>query len=118
MAHYAKVLDGKVIQVIVAEPEFFDTFMDTSPGKWLQTSFNTQGGKHRLGGTPLRKNYAGVGFSYDEEMDAFIPIQPYPSWTLDTETCLWNAPTPMPQDGKDYNWNEATLSWDEFVETL
>lgn len=112
MAHYAKVKDGKVIQVIVAEPEFFETFVDTSPGEWIQTSYNTKAGVHLLGGTPLRKNYAGIGFTYDKERDAFIPPKPHASWTLDEETCLWEPPTPMPDDGQRYDWNESTTSWD------
>ena len=116
MSHFAKVVDGKVTQVIVAEPEFFKTFVDSSPGKWIQTSYNTRGGVHTNGGTPLRKNYAGVGFTYDHERDAFIPPQPFPSWALNEDTCLWDAPTPMPADGKHYNWDEPTLSWIELTE--
>jgi hypothetical protein len=112
MSHFAKVLDGKVIQVIVAEPEFFEVFTDTSPGEWIQTSYNTRGGVHANGGTPLRKNYAGIGFTYDRNRDAFIPPQPYPSWTLNENTCLWDAPTPMPTEGGPYTWNESTLSWE------
>jgi len=92
MAHFAKVNNGTVVQVIVAEPEFFQTFVDTSPGEWIQTSYNTHGGVHLLGGTPLRKNYAGIGFTYDRERDAFIPPQPAPEWVLDEETCLWVNP--------------------------
>lgn len=113
MAHFAKVVNGLVTQVIVAEPEFFETFVDTSPGEWIQTSYNTQGGVHTQGGTPLRKNYAGIGFIYDREKDAFIPPQPYPSWILDEETCLWNAPVAYPNDGKVYKWDEPTTSWVE-----
>jgi hypothetical protein len=112
MAHFAKVVDGIVTQVIVAEQEFFNTFIDTSPGEWIQTSYNTLGGQHPEG-RPLRKNYAGIGYTYDRERDAFIPPQPYASWLLDEETCLWNAPTPMPNDGKLYIWDEPTLSWVE-----
>ena len=112
MAHFAKVVDNIVTQVIVAEPEFFDTFVDSSPGTWIQTSYNTHGGVHTSGGTPLRKNYAGVGFTYDAAIDAFYAPQPYPSWTLDDETCLWNPPTAYPDDGKIYTWNESTTSWD------
>ena len=115
MAHYAKVVDGKVTQVIVAEADFFDTFVDSSPGAWIQTSYNTHGGVHANGGTPLRKNYAGIGYSYDAVRDAFIPPQPYASWTLDDATCLWNAPVAMPTDGKVYEWDEATTSWKELV---
>ena len=84
----AKVVDGIVEKVIVAEAEFFDTFVDESAGKWIQTSYNTYGGEHTLGGTPLRKNYAGIGFTYDAIKDAFIPPQPYSSWTLNEQTCL------------------------------
>jgi hypothetical protein len=113
MAHYAKVLNGLVTQVIVAEPEFFETFVDSSPGEWIQTSYNTYGGVHKTGGTPLRKNYAGIGFTYDKELDAFIPPKPYASWTLDEETCLWNAPIAYPEDEKQYRWDEDSLSWVE-----
>ena len=113
MSHFAKVVDGKVTQVIVAEPEFFQTFVDSSPGEWIQTSYNTHGGQHRNGGTPLRKNYAGIGYSYDRTKDAFIPPKPYPSWVLNDETCLWGAPTPMPTDDKFYEWDETTTSWKE-----
>ncbi len=113
MSHFAKVNNGVVVQVIVAEPEFFDTFVDNSPGEWIQTSYNTYGGAHRLGGTPLRKNYAGVGFTYDAQRDAFIPPKPFPSWVLDEETCLWNAPVARPTDGKDYQWDEQTTNWIE-----
>ena len=111
MSHFAKVVDGIVTQVIVAEPEFFQTFVDSSPGEWIQTSYNTHGGQHRNGGTPLRKNYAGIGYSYDRTKDAFIPPKPYPSWVLNEETCLWGAPTPMPTDDKFYEWDEETVSW-------
>lgn len=116
MAHFAKVVDGKVTQVIVAEPEFFATFVDSSPGEWIQTSYNTAGGVHKNGGAPLRKNYAGIGFSYDRTKDAFIPPKPFASWVLDEQTCLWNAPVAYPTDDKHYNWDEATTSWVE-VET-
>ena len=117
MSHFAKVVDGIVTQVIVAEPEFFQTFVDSSPGEWIQTSYNTHGGQHRNGGTPLRKNYAGIGYSYDRTKDAFIPPKPYPSWVLNEETCLWGAPTPMPTDGKMSGWDEATTSWVELPVT-
>ena len=115
MAHFAKVLDGKVINVIVAELEFFETFVDSSPGEWIQTSYNTRGGVHANGGTPLRKNYAGIGFTYDRVRDAFIPPKPFASWTLNNETCLWQAPVPMPNDGKNYEWIESTTSWNEIT---
>ena len=116
MSHFAKVVDGIVTQVIVAEPEFFETFVDSSPGEWIQTSYNTHGGQHRNGGTPLRKNYAGIGYSYDRTKDAFIPPKPFASWVLNDDTCLWDAPTPMPTDGKPYTWDEATTSWKELTE--
>lgn len=112
MAHYAKVSNGIVEKVIVAEADFFDTFVDSSAGRWIQTSYNTYGGVHSNGGTPLRKNYAGIGYTYDSTRDAFIPPQPYASWTLNDTTCLWEPPTAMPTDGQVYNWNEATTSWD------
>tara|TARA_R110000822_G_scaffold90554_2_gene209349 strand:+ start:83 stop:427 length:345 start_codon:yes stop_codon:yes gene_type:complete len=111
MSHYAKVVNGIVQQVIVAEAEFFQTFVDTSPGDWIQTSYNTYGGQHRNGGTPLRKNYAGIGFTYDRTKDAFIPPKPFASWVLNEDTCLWDAPTSMPTDGKFYEWDESTTSW-------
>jgi hypothetical protein len=113
MAHFAKVLNGTVTQVIVAEPEFFETFVDSSPGEWIQTSYNTHGGQHTLGGTPLRKNYAGIGFTYDKERDAFIPPKPFNSWLLEETTCLWQPPVEMPVDGNNYTWDEATTSWVE-----
>jgi hypothetical protein len=112
MAHFAKVNNGIVEQVIVAEPEFFDTFVDTSPGRWIQTSYNTHGGVHKLGGTPLRKNYAGIGYTYDAGRDAFIPPKLYNSWTLNETSCLWEPPTPYPNDDNRYKWNESTTSWD------
>lgn len=112
MAHFAKVVDSKVVQVIVAEPEFFQTFVDTSPGEWVQTSYNTHGGVHTNGGTPLRKNYAGIGYTYDRTRDAFVPPQPYTSWMLNEDTCLWDAPTSMPTEGGPLNWNESTQSWE------
>jgi len=111
MSHFAKVLDGKVTQVIVAEPEFFQTFVDSSPGTWIQTSYNTLGNIHKLNGTPLRGNYAGVGFTYDYQNDVFYAPSPYASWVLNESTWLWEAPTAHPTDGKKYNWDEPTLSW-------
>lgn len=113
MTHFAKVNNGIVEQVIVAEQDFIDTFIDTSPGEWIQTSYNTQGGVHLLGGTPLRKNYAGIGYTYDSQRDAFIPPKPFASWTLNEETCQWDAPIPYPTDGKPYYWDEPTTSWIE-----
>ena len=113
MAHYAKVKDGIVIKVIRAEADFFDNFIDNTPGTWIQTSYNTYCGEHSDGGTPLRKNFAGIGFTYDSNRDAFIPQKPFNSWTLNETTCQWESPIPYPSDNKDYIWNEETQSWDE-----
>lgn len=123
MAHYAKVSNGIVTKVIVAEADFFNNFVDDSPGQWIQTSYNTRGGKHYDPETglestdkdPLRKNYAGIGFTYDSVRDAFIPPKPFNSWTLNDETCLWHSPVPYPEDGKMYKWDEDTLNWVELV---
>lgn len=112
MGHYAKVVNGVVTQVIVAEANFFDSFVDTSPGKWIQTSYNTHAGIHSQGGTPLRKNFAGIGFSYDKTRDAFIPPKPYPSWLLNDDTCQWEPPVAYPEGEGLYSWNEETQSWD------
>ena len=112
MSHFAKVTDGKVTQVIVAEQEFFDTFVDSSPGTWLQTSYNTHGNQHP-NGTPLRGNYAGIGYNYDATNDVFYAPQPYPSWTLNNTTWLWEAPVAYPTDGKNYQWNESITNWEE-----
>lgn len=122
MSHFAKVLDGKVINVIVAEPDFFDTFVDSSPGQWIQTSYNTRGGVHYKPNSfepsedqskALRKNYAGIGFTYDPERDAFIPPKPHPSWTLNEEACQWDPPVVYPTDNKNYFWDESVLNWVE-----
>ena len=113
MAYYAKIENNLVTQVIVAEAEFFDSFVDSSPGIWIETSYDTNGGVHSSGGTPLRKNYAGINFTYDSTRDAFIPPKPFPSWTLSNTTCLWSAPTAYPDDGKKYEWNENTTNWVE-----
>jgi hypothetical protein len=121
MAHFAKVLDGIVQQVIVAEPEFFNTFIDFSPGTWIQTSYNTRGNVHYGqdgqpdGGVALRANYAGVGYNYDFENDVFYAPQPFSSWTISAPDWIWKAPVPMPQDGKMYRWDEATLNWVEIA---
>jgi hypothetical protein len=121
MAHFAKVVEGTVTQVIVAEPEFFNTFVDTSPGEWIQTSYNTRGGVHYQTNTnepsedqtkALRKNYAGIGYTYDAQRDAFIPPKPFNSWILNETSCLWEAPVAYPTDGERYTWNEETTSWD------
>jgi hypothetical protein len=121
MAHFAKVLSEKVIQVIVADPEFFNTFIDSSPGFWIQTSYNTHGGVHYGqdgqpdGGVALRANYAGVGYTYDTANDVFYAPQPYPSWTIGAPDWIWHPPTPMPTDGKLYRWDEPTLNWVELI---
>jgi hypothetical protein len=112
MSHFAKVTDGKVVQVIVAEKEFFDTFVDSSPGTWLQTSYNTHGNQHPEG-RPLRGNYAGIGYTYDATNDVFYAPQPFPSWILNNTTWLWEAPVAYPTDGKDYKWNESIANWEE-----
>lgn len=116
MSHFAKVLNGKVVQVIVAEPEFFDTFIDSSPGQWLQTSYNTRGNQHPEG-RPLRGNYAGIGYNYDATNDVFYSETPYKSWKLSTTTWLWVPPSPYPEDEKDYYWDEPTLTWLEIPGT-
>jgi hypothetical protein len=117
MAHWAEVnSDNKVIRVLVTSnegDEGYDFLVTNLGGRWIKTSYNTIGGKHRLGGTPLRKNFAGVGYTYDEQRDAFIDEQPFVSWVLNEETCIWEAPTPYPTDGKNYGWDEQTLSWVE-----
>ena len=112
MSHFAKVCDGKVIQVIVAEKEFFDTFIDSSPGTWIQTSYNTHGNQHPEG-RPLRCNYAGIGYTYDSTNDVFYAPQPYPSWILNNNTWLWESPIPYPTDGKVYIWDETITNWVE-----
>ena len=109
MSHFARIENEVVVAVIVAETDFIN--MLPSAEQWVQTSYNTYGGAHRHGGTPLRKNYAAIGGAYDVQKDAFIPPKTFPSWVLDEATCLWNAPVPYPTDGKDYGWDEATLSW-------
>ena len=116
MSHFAKVLNGKVTQVIIAEPEFFETFSDNSPGEWIQTSYNTRGNKHLLGGTALRGNYAGIGYTYDRTNDVFYEPQPFPSWTIDESTWTWIAPVAMPTDDKKYSWDEQTINWVEVTE--
>ena len=122
MGHFAKVNNGKVEQVIVAEADFFNGFVDTSPGTWIQTSYNTRGGVHYdpATGEPsadqtkaLRGNYAGIGYTYDQANDVFYAPQPFASWVLDQADWTWKAPTPYPTDGKPYRWDEATTSWVE-----
>ena len=115
MSHFAKVENGVVTQVIVIEQDVVDTGLFGDPASWVQTSYNTYGGQHRSGGTPMRKNYAGIGYTYDSVRDAFYAPQPYPSWLLDEETCIWAAPVDMPEpvEGKYYTWDEETVSWIE-----
>lgn len=114
MSHFAQI-DGNniVTQVLVIEQDVVDTGLFGEPSSFIQTSYNTQGGVHTQGGTPLRKNYAGIGYTYDSGRDAFIPPKPYNSWVLNENTCLYEAPTPMPTDDKMYTWDEATTSWVE-----
>ena len=120
MAHFAKVENGIVTQVIVAEQDFIHSGAVGNPENWIQTSYNTYGGVHLLGGTPLRKNFAGVGFTYNIEKDAFIPPKPlqYESWILNEEKCIWEAPIEMPNDGKPYYWDEELLEWVLLDESL
>lgn len=110
MSHFAKVIDGVVVDVIVAEQDVIDTGMFGDPSLWIQTSYNTFGGKHPEG-RPLRMNYAGVGYAYDNIRDAFIPPKPFESWVLNEETCLWDAPVPYPTGNMVYLWNEDELNW-------
>jgi len=125
MSHFAKVVDGIVTEVIVAEQDFIDTLPDSDA--WVQTSYNTRGGKHYAPNSqdeddkpPLRKNYAGVGYTYDSTRDAFYVPQPYPSWLLDEDTCTWDSPVPYPsnaaEEDKMYEWDESILNWKEIVE--
>jgi len=126
MAHYAKVTNGKVVKVIVAEASFFDNFVDDSPGSWIQTSYNTRGGVHYQpdSNTPstdqsgsLRGNYAGIGYTYDSTLDAFYAPQPFNSWTLDTGSFLWEAPVEYPTGDVtgsytgSYSWSESEQNW-------
>lgn len=121
MAHFAKVVNGTVTNVIVAEPEFFDTFIDDSPGEWIQTSYNTRYGKHYEPNSDtlssdqskaLRKNYAIIGGTYDATRDAFLPPHRHASWTLNEDTCVYDPPIPMPNDGKYYDWDESAYQSD------
>ena len=121
MAHFAKLgIGNKVLKVEVvsndvalteqAGRDFLNNIYNTND-TWFQTSYNTYGGEHRLGGTPFRKNYAGIGWKYNQTKDAFIPPKPYASWTLNETTCQWQAPVAYPTDGKFYNWNETDQNW-------
>lgn len=128
MAHFAEIdSDGTVLRVLAvsdADVRAADGNESEATGvayckagwggeRWVQTSYNTRGGKHLNGGTPLRKNYAGVGHKYDEGRDAFISLQPFPSWSLNEGTCLWESPAAMPMDGGHYDWNEELMQWVE-----
>ena len=119
MSHFARVENGIVTQVIVIERETLEQGHWGDPAEWIQTSYNTHGGVHVLGSTPLRKNYAGIGFSYDSERDAFIPPKQHDSWILDEETCTWEPPIPWPDpvDGKQIVWNESKMDWD-WIDTV
>jgi len=112
MSHFARIENGVVTQVIVAEQDFIATGALGDPANFVQTSYNTHGGKHPED-RPLRMNYAGVGYAYDEQRDAFIPPQPFASWLLNEDTCLWDAPVAMPTDDKKYAWDEESVSWKE-----
>ena len=121
MAHFAKVNENglvtEVLRVSDSKPgEGYYWLAETFGGTWVKTSYNTQAGAHLLGGTPLRKNYAGAGYTYDADRDAFIPPKPFDSWVLDEDTCQWSAPVPYPTDGAAYDWDEATTSWAEAVD--
>ena len=118
MSHFARVVDGIVTNVIVAEQDFIDNIVETEPCEWIRTSYNTYGGVHYDpvtrepdDGVPLRKNYAGKGFTYDATRDAFIPPKPFPSWVLNEDSCLWEAPVDKPDDGQDYEWDEENTNW-------
>ncbi len=115
MAHWAKIENGIVTQVNVVEDDFIQANPDRYTGQWVKTSYNTQGGIHQLGGTPLRKNYAGIGYIYDEARDAFYEPQPFLSWILNEESCIWEAPIPYPNDDKIYEWNEEKQQWKEIT---
>ena len=122
MAHFAKLGTGNIIETIqIVSNDIATTeqagidFLNNLYGSrdvWKQTSYNTVGGQHLLDGTPLRKNYASIGFTYNQTLDAFIPPKPFDSWTLNETTCLWEAPTTYPTDGEVYTWNETATSWD------
>lgn len=124
MAHFAEIDENNIVtRVLVvadAQAERGQEFLTNDlglGGTWIQTSYNTVGGQHTNGGTPLRKNFAGIGFTYDSAKDAFIPPKPFPSWLLNEASCLWEAPTPMPVvEGKFYTWDEDTTSWKEVTE--
>ena len=114
MAHWAHLTNGIVDQVIVIDEETLALGHWGDPSEWKQTSYRTQGGQHPEG-KPFRFNYAGLGYSYDAQRDAFIPPKPFASWSLNETTCLWDAPTPIPTDGKMYRWDEEQLVWVEIA---
>ena len=125
MSHFAKVENGIVTQVIVAEQDFIDAGHAGNPGDWVQTSYNTRGGVHYGqdgnpdGGLALRFNYAGIGYVYDATADVFYQASPYPSWLLNTADYTWQAPIPHPTDeGKQFAWNEVNQSWDEILDPV
>ena len=120
MAHFAQIDENNIVtQVLVVSDQNAGNGQDFCAntlglgGTWIQTSYNTSGGVHLNGGTPLRKNYAGVGYTYDSVRDAFIPPKPFTSWILNEETCLWDAPVARPEGDGIYTWNEENQSWDE-----
>ena len=128
MGHYAKIVKGEVVKVIVATQDFISNYNDGEPelidypSSWVKTSYNTRGGVHYQPNTnipsedqskSLRKNFAGIGYTYDEIKDAFIPPKPFDSWLLNEETCLWESPIEYPNDGNMYSWDESTTSWKE-----
>jgi hypothetical protein len=116
MSHWAEIdLNNKVLRVLVGDdllPNEGELVIKGLGGTWVKTSYNTFGGHHILGGIPLRKNFAGIGYFYDQDRDAFIAPKPYPSWILNEETCIWNAPVEYPEDGNFYKWNEENQTWD------
>ena len=123
MSHYAKINNGVVVAVIVAEADFFTNghFVDSTPGTWIQTSYNTRAGVHYGqdgqpdGGVALRGNYAGMGYVYDSTHDVFYPPKPYDSWTISAPNWVWMPPTPFPDDGKFYSWDETNKTWVEIT---
>lgn len=121
MAHWAEIdKNNVVVRVLVGNDnhpdEGYQWLVDNLGGNWLKTSYNTHGGVHLLGGNPLRKNFASIGYTYDQDRDAFIPPKPFDSWIFDENACWWMAPIAPPQDEKEYVWNEDTLSWDLVTE--
>lgn len=121
MSHFAQIDNNNIVrQVLVVEQDVIDTGALGDPRYWIQTSYNTHAGQHKLGGTPLRKNYAGLGYRYDATRDAFIPPVPFEggSWILDEDTCLWKRPIPYPEDGKYYAWDMVNNVWVESANPL